>query len=92
MRDYLCVGVLKADGVSVSVMDCAHAGTWTYSPDKRRLRHNVSGKCLAVTEDGTGGFRAEVRRCADGDENQEWIINQYNRRGLKYTDLIKKPQ
>ena len=89
MRDYLCVGVLKSDGVSVAVMDCAHAGTWTYSPDKRRLRHNVSGKCLAVIDDGGGPHRAEVRRCAAEDENQEWTINQYNRRGLKYTDLIK---
>jgi len=88
MRDYLCVGVLKSDGVSVGVMDCAHAGTWTYSPDKRRLRHNVSGKCLAVV-DGNGAYSAQVKKCSNSDENQEWVINQYNRRGFKYPDLIK---
>ena len=88
MRDYLCVGVLKSDGVSVGVMDCAHAGTWTYSPDKRRLRHNVSGKCLAVVH-GDGAFSAQVKKCSNSDENQEWVINQYNRRGFKYPDLIK---
>ena len=64
MRDYLCIGVLKSDGATVAVMDCAHAGTWTYSPDKKRMRHNVSGKCLALDGDD-GGFRALVKKCSN---------------------------
>ncbi len=39
MRDYSCVGV-QADGVSVTVMDCAMARAWDYDESSGTLKQN----------------------------------------------------
>ena len=69
-------------------MDCGHSGTWTYNQQKKRLRHNLTGKCLAVST-SQNQPKAVVKKCSQAeDEEQEWIVKQYNRRGLKYSKLL----
>merc|ERR1712142_489371 len=85
MRDYLCVGVLD-DGVTVGVMDCQKSGGWNYNQQSKRLRHNESGKCLAVVAGSAN--QAKVAKCKSQDDSQVWEIGKYNRKGLKYKDLL----
>ena len=88
MRDYQCVGVSTDDGETVTVTDCARSGTWTYDPNKKRMRHNLTGKCLTVkakTEGNAFIQRAVVSKCLQtGEEDQEWDFKQFNKRGIPY--------
>ena len=91
LRDYQCVGVSTEDGESVTITDCARSGTWSYDPKKKRLRHNLTGKCLTVatrTENNAFVQRAVVAKCIQaGDEDQEWVIKQYDKKGIPYNKL-----
>ena len=91
LRDYQCVGVSTEDGDTVTITDCARSGTWTYDQRKNRLRHNLTGKCLTVatrTENNAFTQRAVVSECRQtADEDQEWVIKQYNKKGIPYNKL-----
>ena len=91
MRDYQCVGVSTKDGETVTITDCARAGTWTYDLNKKRMRHNLTGKCLTVstkTEQNTFVQRAVVSKCMPaGDEFQEWTFKQFDKKGISYNKL-----
>ena len=74
-------------------MDCAVSGTWTYNASTKRLRH-TSGKCLTLVSVDNGHnvvHRAVAKQCVLDrvDEDQKWEIKQYNRRGLKYKNLLQ---
>ena len=91
LRDYQCVGVSTEDGETVIITDCARSGTWIYDPNKKRMRHNLTGKCLAVatiTENNAFVQKAIVSKCQQvPEEDQEWIIKQYNKKGIPYKKL-----
>jgi len=88
LRDYLCVGVLGDGSWRVGVMDCKDSGSWNYNQQTKRLRHNESGKCLSVSGSDGGGGEAKVGKCSANDDNQVWEMSHYNRKGLKYKDLL----
>ena len=75
----------------MTITDCGRSGTWTYDQNKKRMRHNLTGKCLTVsmkTENNAFIQRAVVLKCQQaGDEHQEWVIKQYNKKGIPYSKL-----
>ena len=55
------------------------------------MRHNLTGKCLTVatkTENNAFIQRAVVIKCQQvGEEDQEWVVKQYNKKGITYNKL-----
>lgn len=92
LRDYMCIGISTNDHKSATVTHCGRAGSWTYDPVAKRLRHgSANEKCLAVqrVEEGSNVVsRAQLVPCDPNSTDQEWTFTRYKKTGLKYTELV----
>ncbi len=91
LRDYMCIGISPNDRKSATVTHCGRAGSWTYDPTAKRLRHSsANGKCLAVQRVNEGSnlvSRAQLVSCDPNSADQEWTFTRYKKTGIKYTEL-----
>jgi hypothetical protein len=87
----MCIGISPNDKSTATVTHCGRAGSWSFDPAAKRLRHSsANGKCLSVerVEEGQNVVpRAKLVNCDPNSPEQEWTFTRYKKTGLKYTDL-----
>jgi len=72
----MCIGISADDRATATVTHCGRAGSWTYDPASKRLKHSgANGKCLGIvrTEDNQIP-RAQLVKCDPNDLGKTTIL------------------